>query len=142
MRPASLGRRRAPVTRPAGKFGFAPDEWRAARAALEAVVERAAAMRSTVTYGEAARAAFGSPSMARSGALMALLAEADTAHRQREGVFIATLVVRADSGRPGDGYFAFAERTEGRLLTPDEREAYWVEQAERVWSRYGSQGRP
>lgn len=120
------------------RFGMPIEEWRAAATELRTMLGEAASRRATVTYGEAARRVFGGRFSARSSALMALLSEVDTEAHESTGVFIATLVVRADTGRPGEGYFAFAERAEGRPL-PD-REAYWLEQAERVWRRFARGG--
>lgn len=84
-----------------------------------------------MTYGEAARRAFQGRFSARSGALMDLLAEVDEATSVACGVMYAALVVRADTGMPGDGYFAFAERLEGAPI-PDRRH-YWQRQVRLVW---------
>lgn len=110
---------------------MSPEEWSSAASALAALLDDAAGRRATVTYGEAARTAFGGRFSARSSALMALLGEVDERALRERGVMVAALVVRADSGRPGEGFFHFAEATEGRSVR--DREAYWREQAEAVW---------
>lgn len=119
------------------RFGMLLEEWAAARDALEALLLEAATSRRTVTYGEAARRAFGGRFSARSGALMALLGEVDSAMLEERGIMIATLVVRADTGRPGDGYFAFAEGV-GEVV--GDRETYWAGQAQLVWDAFAESG--
>ena len=118
------------------RFGMTPAEWATSRDELEALLREAAGQHRTVTYGEAARRAFGGRFSARSGALMTLLSEVDSAMLEARGIMIATLVVRADSGRPGEGYFAFAERAGEQV---EDREAYWLDHAERVWAAFREQ---
>lgn len=131
MSPCAADRRERPL-----RYGMPVEQWRAAAAELQTMLEDAAARRTTVTYGEAARRAFGGRFSARSRALMDLLGEVDEAMLAERGFMIAALVVRADTRRPGDGYFSFAEQHEGHSI-PD-REAYWLVQAELVWNRYSS----
>jgi hypothetical protein len=69
-----------------------------------------------------------------SWALMALIDEVCAEEDERTGASLATLVVRRDTGMPGEGYFAWAER-EGAEI--GDREAFWQAQAERVWEAYG-----
>lgn len=47
---------------------------------------------------------------------------------------VASLVVRADSGMPGEGYFHFAAEELGRPI--GDREAFWRVEVERVWEAY------
>jgi len=115
-------------------WGFSDAEWADARRALEALLAEVGRARSTVTYGEIARRVFGGRVSARSGALMDLLGEVDTEADARLGVMVASLVVRADSGIPGDGYFAFAAEELGRPI--DDRRAFWDAEVERVWEAY------
>lgn len=109
-------------------------EWDEAKALLRALLTDAARARSTVTYGEAARVAFGGRFSARSGALMDLLGEVDTEEEAARGVMIASLVVRKDTGMPGDGYFAFAAYELGRDVS--DRAVLWQTEAEAVWEAY------
>lgn len=120
------------------RFGMSEEQWSVAARELETLLCEAAARRRTVTYGEAARRAFGGRFSARSGALMALLAEVDARTEEARGVIIATLVVRADTGRPGEGYFAFARDEMGRDVT--DREAFWRDEAARVWDEFAAEG--
>lgn len=119
---------------PVRTWGFSPDEWAGARARLTALLSEVAAARSTITYGEIAKRALDGRVSARSGALMNLLGEVDTRTERSRGVMIASLVVRADSGIPGDGYFAFAEEELGRTIT--DRSAFWQTEVERVWDAF------
>ncbi len=94
----------------------------------------AASSRTTVTYGEAARVAFEGRFSARSGALMDLLAEVDSDQEASKGVMIASLVVRKDTGMPGEGYFAFAAEELGRDVT--DRARFWRDEVSAVWNAY------
>ena len=120
----------------ARRWGLDEDEWQAAAERLTRMLNEAAKQRSTVTYGEAAHFAFNGRFSARSGALMDLLGEVDSREEAARGVMIATLVVRADSGRPGEGYFAFARDVLGRDVS--DRERFWSAEAEAVWAAYAN----
>jgi hypothetical protein len=117
------------------RWGFSADEWAARRVALERLLAETAAARSTVTYGEVARRVFDGRVSARSSALMALLGEVDTVAEQERGIMIASLVVRADTGMPGDGYFLFAAEELG-LPALDDRREFWEIEVARVWDAY------
>lgn len=106
-----------------------------ARGALTALLSEVAEQRSTVTYGEVARRALGGRVSARSSALMDLLGEVDSATEAERGVMIASLVVRADTGMPGDGYFHFVAEEIGRDALEDRR-AFWEREVGRVWDSY------
>lgn len=116
------------------RWGFSESEWLDARHALEELLAETGRSRSTVTYGEAARRATGGRVSARSSALMDLLGEVDTAADARLGCMVASLVVRADTGMPGDGYFHFAAEELGRPIA--NREDFWRAEVERVWNAY------
>jgi hypothetical protein len=120
-------------------WGFTPQEWDAMRADLEYLLADVAARRSTVTYGEIARRVFGGRASARSGALMDLLGEVDEEADARLGVMVASLVVRADTGMPGEGYFAFAADELGRPV--GDRRAFWEAEVADVWDAYARTGR-
>jgi len=68
---------------------------------------------------------------ARSRALMDLLGELDADADSRLGVMVASLVVRADTGMPGEGYFAFAEHELGRPI--GDRSAFWEREVSLAW---------
>ena len=116
--------------------GFTPQEWDDARRALERLLADTALRRSTVTYGEVARSALGGRVSARSGALMDLLGDVDRKAKTDRGVLVASLVVRADTGMPGEGYFLFVEDELGRPV-PDRR-GFWEHEVDRVWESYAA----
>lgn len=116
------------------RWGFSPEEWADARDALSRMLAEAAACRSTVTYGEVARRALSGRVSARSAVLVELLGEVDAKADAEEGVMIASLVVRADTGIPGDGYFRFAAEELGRPI--GDPRAFWLAEVERVWDAY------
>lgn len=118
------------------RWGLSQEEWDDAKRRLFDVLADAAADRATITYGDAARVAFGGRFSARSGALMDLLGEVDEEEDRRRGIMIASLVVRKDTGMPGEGYFAFIARM-GRPI--DDREGVWRGEAERVWAAYAKE---
>lgn len=116
-------------------WGFSAEEWSQARAALSRLLAEVAEARSTVTYGEVARRALGGRVSARSSALMDLLGEVDSQTEAERGIMVASLVVRADTGMPGDGYFHFAAEQIGRDAI-DDRRGFWECEVERVWDAY------
>ena len=123
----------------ARRWGLEGDEWQAAAGRLTQMLAEAARKRRTVTYGEAARFAFDGRFSARSGALMDLLGEVDRDQEAARGIMIATLVVRADTGRPGEGYFAFARDVLGRDVS--DRERFWQGEADAVWAAFAQTGK-
>jgi hypothetical protein len=121
------------------KWGFSAEEWIDRRLALERLLAETAAARSTVTYGEVARRVFDGRVSARSSAIMALLGEVDTAAEAERGIMIASLVVRADTGMPGEGYFIFAAEELG-LPALDDPRGFWEQEVSRVWDAYDATG--
>lgn len=122
---------------PVRTWGFSSDEWAAARVRLERLLAEVASERSTVTYGEVARRVFDGRVTARSGALMDMLGEVDSSALRSQGIMIASLVVRADSGIPGEGYFIFAEEELGHRIA--DRNEFWRAEVERVWDSFAEQ---
>lgn len=119
------------------RWGMTPAEWAQAKSALSHLLAEAASRRSTVTYGEVSRRVFAGRFSARSSAVMDLLCEVDSEQERARGVMVATLVVRADTGRPGEGYFRFAAEELGRDVS--DREAFWRAEAEAVWAAYAAE---
>lgn len=122
---------------PVRTWGFSFDEWAAARSRLDSLLAEVATARSTVTYGEVAQRVFDGRVSARSGALMDLLGEVDRETQRVRDVMVASLVVRADSGMPGEGYFVFAQEELGRAIT--DRTAFWKAEVERVWDAFAAE---
>jgi hypothetical protein len=71
---------------------------------------------------------------------MAMLGEVDTSAYAESGIMVASLVVRADTGMPGDGYFTFAAEELG-LPALDDPRAFWEREVTRVWDVYAERGR-
>ena len=117
------------------RWGLEPAEWAAARESLRGLLRHVARSRSTVTYAEAANVAFEGRFSARSGALMDLLGDVDDEEERAVGVMIASLVVRADTGMPGEGYWTFARDVLHRDIS--DREAFWRAEVDAVYAAYG-----
>lgn len=115
------------------RWGVPLDDWARAREQVRAALVHCAEERGCVTYTGLCEAITAARLRPYSWALMALLDEACREEDAVHGVMTASLVVRRDSGRPGGGYFAWAERAG---LDVSDREAFWRAQAERVWSAY------
>jgi len=111
-----------------------PLEWERSKRELYEMLVDAASRRSTVTYSEVAFRIFGGTVPARSRLIMDLLSEVDDRVYAEQGVIIASLVVRADSGIPGAGYFVFiADRFGVDVSDP---EAAWRSEAAKVWAKF------
>lgn len=123
------------------RWGFSAEEWSARRTLLERLLVETAAARSTITYGEVARRVFDGRVSARSSAIMVMLGEVDDAAYADDGIMIASLVVRADTGMPGEGYFIFAAEQLG-LPALDDRSEFWEREAVRVWDSYAPAAAP
>ena len=120
------------------RWGFSEDEWVRMTFELQGLLVEAARRRGTLTYGEIARRIFGGRALARSAALMTLVDDACHALDEGRGTVTASLVVRGDTGVPGDGYFLWAEAAGYDI---SDRERFWREQAERVWDSWGDAAR-
>ncbi|MHB1017029.1 MAG: hypothetical protein ACYC2X_03950 [Coriobacteriia bacterium] len=112
------------------RYGFPLDAWEAAKAQANALLEQVARDRGTITYAEICRAVEPIELKPFSWAIMGFLneicTEADAAH----GIMLASLVVRADTRMPGDGYFRNAARLGRDVSDP---EAYWRSEVERIY---------
>jgi hypothetical protein len=113
-----------------------PEQWAAAKSDLRGLLVEAARTRTTVTYSQVALHVFGGTVPARSKLIMDLLGEVDQEEFARTGVIIASLVVRADSGIPGAGYFTFLAEQFGRDVS--QPVAAWRCEAQRVWELYAA----
>lgn len=119
------------------RYGFPAPAWEAAKAEAKALLVEAARRRETVTYAELCRSVRAVSLKPRSWAIMGFLNEVCSEADAERGVMLATLVVRADTGLPGDGYFRHAARL-GRDVS--DREAYWRLEAERVYESFADRG--
>jgi hypothetical protein len=115
------------------RYGFPRADWEAAKAHAKAILAVRAHERRTITYAELCREIEAITLKPRSWALMAFLDEVCTEEDAAHGIMLASLVVRADTGIPGDGYFRYAARL-GRDVT--DSEAYWRSEVERIYATY------
>ena len=115
------------------RYGFPLEAWEAAKLQANGLIESRAAERGTLTYAELCREVTAITLKPRSWAIMGFLNEICSEADAKFGIMLATLVVRADTGLPGDGYFRHAERL-GRDVS--DRVAYWRSEAERVWAAF------
>jgi len=122
-------------------WGLSADEWAARREHLRALLVGIAQSRATITYGEIATIVFNRHFSARSTALSQMLEEVCTLEDVAQGTMLGSVVVRADSGIPGKGYFIFAHEKLDRTLDPDDPAScrrFWQHEVTRVWDGYGS----
>ena len=115
------------------RYGFPVDAWEAGKQQANGFIQQRARERGTLTYAELCREVTAITLKPRSWAIMGFLNEICSEADAKFGIMLATLVVRADTGLPGDGYFRHAERL-GRDVS--DRVAYWRSEAERVWAAF------
>jgi hypothetical protein len=115
------------------RWGIPLVQWEGARERARAAILARARSGATITYAELADSVASTGFRPRSWALMALLGEVCRDEDPVHDVWIASLVVRKDTGMPGDGYFAYAER-DG--FDTSDRFGFWRGQVQRVWNAY------
>jgi len=115
------------------RWGIPLARWAEARESARAAILARARARETITYSELAQAVSATGFRPRSWALMALLGEVCREEDPVHDVWIASVVVRKDTGMPGDGYFAYAER-DGHDVS--DRGLFWDERVQQVWNAY------
>ena len=113
---------------------ISPEEWAEMVHAARDLLVQTACERSTITYGDFAALASRGRLVARSPLLMQLVELAAEPLDETYGICTASLVVRADSGRPGEGYFVWAARSGFDMTDP---RAMWLAQVHRVWNALG-----
>lgn len=118
------------------RYGFPREAWEAAKVEANALLQQRARDRGTITYGELCREVDAIDLKPRSWAIMGFLNEICTEADVRYGIMLASLVVRQETGLPGNGYFRNAARL-GRDVT--DPEAYWRSEVERIYSVFGSE---
>jgi hypothetical protein len=112
------------------RFGFSDTEWIEMRDEMRRVLSEVACHRETITYGELVARVSGTRMSPRSAALAELLGEVCEVEDAERGTMLGSVVVRADSGIPGDGYFRHAAGL-GRDVS--DAEAFWRSEVARVW---------
>lgn len=120
----------------ARRYGLTSREWASARETMRATLAEIARERRTITYGDLAVLVTDGRLSARSGGLMALLDEACAAEESGADLVLASVVVRRDSGMPGDGYFAWFAAA-GRDVS--DRSGLWNAELSRVYDAYAAE---
>lgn len=112
-------------------YGFPRADWERAKAEAEAALVACARERETTTYAGLCAEVNSIQLRPYSFAMVAFLDEICCEQDAANGIVLATLVTRKDSGLPGEGYFRHAARL-GHDVS--DRQAFWHEQAERVYA--------
>lgn len=118
------------------RYGFPIDAWEAAKAQANALLEQVARDRGTITYAEICREVEAIELKPFSWAIMGFLNEICTEADAVHGIMLASLVVRADTRMPGDGYFRNAARLGRDVSDP---EAYWNSEVERIFRVFSAE---
>ena len=112
------------------RYGFPLDAWEAAKAQANALLMQVARDRGTITYAEICREVDAIELKPFSWAIMGFLNEICTEADAVHGIMLASLVVRTDTGMPGNGYFRNAARLGRDVSDP---EGYWRSEVERIY---------
>jgi hypothetical protein len=122
-------------------WGMSDREWERCREFMRDVIVGVAQSKTTITYGELSEIVFDRRFSARSSALAQMLEEVCTLEDAQTGVELGSVVVRADSGIPGKGYFFYAREHLDRRINPSDPAScrrFWRAEIERVWDIYGA----
>jgi hypothetical protein len=115
------------------RFGHPVEGWERAKGQATAVLRDCARRRTTITYAGLCEAVDAVHLRPYSFAIVAFLdeicAEDDAAH----GIVLASLVVRRDTGMPGEGYFRYASSLGADV---SDRRDFWESEAERVYAAF------
>jgi hypothetical protein len=115
-------------------YGFPVGDWERAKLQAKDLLAACARRRETITYSGLCEGVTAVHLRPYSFAIVAFLNEICTEEDEAHGVMMASLVVRKDTGLPGDGYFRHAGRL-GRDIS--DRESFWRSEAQHVWAAYG-----
>lgn len=118
------------MTETALRYGSPVADWERAKLQAKDFLTSCARRRATTTYSELCAVVDAIHLRPYSFAIVAFLNEICTEEDAAHGVMMASLVVRKDSGVPGDGYFRHADRL-GRDIS--DREAFWRSEVEKVY---------
>jgi len=119
------------MTEPATRYGSPADDWERAKLQAKDFLTACARRRATTTYSELCSEVDAIHLRPYSFAIVAFLNEICSEEDAAHGVMMASLVVRKDTGIPGEGYFRHAGRL-GRDVS--DREAFWRSEAEKVYA--------
>jgi hypothetical protein len=117
------------------------EAWVEKREHMRALLTGIAESRATISYGEVSQIVFDGHFSARSSALAQMLEEVCTLEDAARGAMLGSVVVRADSGIPGKGYYLFADDKLRRDLDPTDPAScrrFWQQEVQRVWETYSA----
>lgn len=117
------------------RWGLSPEDWDASKAQAKELLMCRAREGGTVTYGGLCETISAARFKAYSWRLMALLEEICSEEDAERGIMLASLVVRADEGIPGRGYFAHAARLGRDVSDP---RAFWESEVAKIYSAFAS----
>lgn len=115
------------------RYGFTPEAWRAGKAQARDFLIARARERGTTTYSELCEIVTAVELKPYSFGMMAFLNEVCAEEDAANGIMLASLVTRRDTGMPGNGYFKFAAGL-GRDST--DRETFWRSELERIYAAF------
>jgi len=118
------------------RYGFPAGAWEVAKAQAEDALAAAARSRSTITYAGLCERVTAVRLRPYSFALVAFLDEVCTEQDERLGIVSASLVVRKDTGLPGDGYFRHATLSGRRFDSPED---YWRAEVDKVYAAFAEE---
>ncbi len=118
------------------RWGADAESWACAKAEARSCLEACAREHQTISYSDLCLSVAAVRLRPYSWALMALLGEITSERDALLGVSLAALVVRRDTGMPGEGYFAQG----GYPAASKAREAAWREDMRRVCEVYAGDG--
>ena len=119
------------MTETALRYGSPVADWERAKLQAKDFLVSCARERATTTYSELCSEVGAIHLRPYSFAVVAFLNEICTEEDAAHGVMMASLVVRKDTGLPGNGYFRHAGRL-GRDVS--DREAFWRSEVEKVYA--------
>ena len=114
-------------------YGFPCADWERAKAEAETALVACARRRETTTYAGLCTEVSSIRLRAYSFGMVAFLDEICAEQDAANGIVLASLVTRKDTGVPGEGYFRHAARIGCDV---SDRDAFWHEQVERVYRAY------
>lgn len=122
-------------------WGMSPEDWAEKREHMRALLTGIAESGATISYGEVSQIVFGGHFSARSSALAQMLEEVCTLENAARGAMLGSVVVRADTGIPGKGYYVFADDKLRRDLNPADPAScrrFWQREIQKVWETYSA----
>jgi hypothetical protein len=115
------------------RYGFTLEAWRTGKAEARDFLISRARERGTTTYSELCEVVSAIQLRPYSFGMMAFLNEVCAEEDAANGIMLASLVTRRDTGMPGDGYFKFAAGLGRDSL---DRETFWRSEIERIYAAF------